>query len=84
MKALTLNQPWASLVWLEKKKIETRSGSTRYRIDENSLPPYAEVCFGDYATGRYALQREDIRLIEPPVPAVGRLGLWDYTLAGML
>lgn len=33
MKALTLTQPWASLVALQKKKIETRSWPTSYRGD---------------------------------------------------
>lgn len=31
MKALTLTQPWASLVALQQKRIETRSWSTPYR-----------------------------------------------------
>src|SRR4051794_27044458 len=31
MKALTLTQPWASLVAIGAKKIETRSWPTRYR-----------------------------------------------------
>lgn len=31
MKALTLWQPWASLVALEQKRIETRGWATRYR-----------------------------------------------------
>jgi hypothetical protein len=31
MKAITLYQPWASLVAMGKKKIETRSWSTKYR-----------------------------------------------------
>lgn len=31
MKALTLTQPWASLVALEEKHVETRSWSTKYR-----------------------------------------------------
>ena len=44
MKALTLWQPWASLVALGKKRIETRSWSTKYRGElaihaAASLPP---------------------------------------------
>jgi len=31
IKALTLWQPWASLMALEEKKIETRSWSTKYQ-----------------------------------------------------
>ncbi|WP_333861860.1 ASCH domain-containing protein [Clostridium sp.] len=31
MKVLTINQPWASLIVLGEKKIETRSWSTKYR-----------------------------------------------------
>lgn len=33
MKALTLTQPWASLMALQKKRIETRGWSTGYRGD---------------------------------------------------
>lgn len=45
MKALTLHQPWASLVALGVKTIETRSWSTKYRGQlvihaGRSLPPY--------------------------------------------
>ena len=31
MKAITIRQPWAQLIALEEKKIETRSWMTRYR-----------------------------------------------------
>lgn len=55
MKALTLIQPWATLIALEEKKIETRSWDTKYRgalaihagkkIDKKvfELPYYKEV-----------------------------------------
>jgi hypothetical protein len=61
MKALSLTQPWASLVALGEKKVETRSWSTRYRgpiaihasmgftRDDKSycyLPPFSTVLAG--------------------------------------
>lgn len=55
MKTLTLIQPWATLIMLGEKKIETRSWSTRYRgklaihagkkIDKEvfNIPYYKEI-----------------------------------------
>ena len=56
MKALSLKQPWASLIAIGKKTIETRTWATNYRgkllivssrtFDENySLKNFAEVFF---------------------------------------
>lgn len=46
MKAITLTQPWATLVALGKKKIETRSWSTDYR---GPLAIHAAKGFPDWA-----------------------------------
>jgi hypothetical protein len=162
MKAISLLQPWATLVALGAKRIETRSWSTDYRgplaihassrlpggvsgtrafIESNSrfervllIDPYAylgqvivtrfplgqvvamcdlvsvrrihsiqqmrdfcrcgwrgpdgmpykfelnddEIAFGDYASGRYAWLLHNIVPLEKPVPAKGRLGLWEW------
>jgi hypothetical protein len=33
---------------------------------------------GDYTPGRYAWILEDIEMLENPIPAKGRLGLWEF------
>lgn len=145
MKALTLTQPWATLVAFGYKKIETRSWSTRYRgpvaihaakgFPPRWLPlhtarrigagyeierdvggvllrhpnlswPYrlplgavvavavltdvvatdsprldlgaTERRLGDYTPGRFAWVLAGVDLLIRPVPASGRLGLWDW------
>lgn len=147
MKALTLTQPWATLVAIGAKKIETRSWGVTYlgpiaihagkefplearrfalrppcldvmhawwggvindwpldalrgkviatgmlvdvvRIEEDLLEgPFDltklgeigehEAAFGDYTPGRFAWVLRDVVKIDP-VPARGRLGLWDW------
>lgn len=146
MKALTLTQPWATLIAIGAKRIETRSWTTSYRgplaihaakgfpkwarkfttepecyqtvrthpslvagyptgvvlatcrlvacklivetktalgpcADANRMlpPPPPECYFGDYSSGRYAWILEDVRELPEPVPAVGSLGLWEWS-----
>lgn len=141
MNALSLIQPWASLIALGEKRIETRSWSTPYRgplaihastsiprevremvneepefleaferhnVTFGNLPcgvvvatavlthcvhvdrdtrnriiqsgkyPEDEAEFGDYTPGRFAWVLSDIRPLAAPVPASGRLGLWEW------
>lgn len=136
MKAITLTQPWATLVAVGAKKIETRSWTTTYRgelaihaakgigresLDAMMLPPFKdalrkagymfladlprasviatvtlvdvvpcdkylrvsgishdEQAFGDFGQGRYAWFMQDVKRVEPPVPAVGHLSLWEW------
>ena len=154
VKAISILQPWASLIAIGAKKIETRSWPTRHRgplaihaskkytygmigelcrsnpiwheamkslgVDFEkgfrdaplphgaviatcnlvdckmivSMPTVAfnrpdircyidalskqELAFGDYAPGRYALILEDVKMLPVPIPAKGRLGLWDW------
>jgi hypothetical protein len=149
VKALTILQPWASLIALGAKKIETRSWRTDYRgplaihasksypkyarVQEKKEPFYSalrpggiycypelycgkviavcqlvdcvqidwvfnyhcareataglkngsvvygnELYFGNFTPGRYAWILEDVRMLPEPVPAKGRLGLWDW------
>ena len=134
MKALTLTQPWATLVAIGAKRIETRSWATNYTgelaihaakgwtaadlalcatepcksaleeggylIDrplpfgavlavanlkfckrmgtKSPVPPWPEVEFGDYTVGRYLWVFSGVRQLILPVPATGRLGLWDW------
>ena len=135
MKVLTLTQPWASLIALDEKRIETRSWYTAYRgplaihaskafpgwakrqcfippfstvlvrhdLNPGSLPLGKILCvvsiedclktwtldmdqlstnekqFGEYSGGRFAWVLGPItRIFEPPIPAGGRLGLWEW------
>lgn len=128
-KALTVWQPWASLLAAGVKEYETRSWSTRYRgliaihaakrqpdTDyrrliggrgnmPDPLPVGAVVALarlvdvvptdtlrakpgfmasqearlGDYAPGRFAWQMKIVEQYDPPLPAQGKQGLWDWT-----
>lgn len=140
MKAITIRQPWATLVAIGEKRFETRSWRTDYRgeiaiqagkkVDvkicrqepyrsilqkhgytaeglplgaviavgrleqcynvkadsgtaailgeDAELVDGAEYIFGDFSAGRYAWEMTDMRLLEEPVSAVGRLGLWNF------
>lgn len=56
------------------------------KIDENyanKVKASDYLCYdcGDYTPGRYAWLLKDIELIDP-IPATGKLGLWNYTLEG--
>lgn len=142
MKALSVQQPWASLIGCGAKRYETRSWATSYRgplaihasagfprraralLDDAAcaralarvlapsgspsaaaLPlgcviaiamladcvptvPLAdglqpeERAFGDYAPGRWAWRLEGVCLLPEPVPARGRLGLWQWQADG--
>lgn len=140
MKAISLTEPWAFLVAVQAKRLETRSWPTRYRgplaihaakgfpRDAISLcfeEPFAtflraheittpaglprgvivatctlrdciptvglfgelqglgwvsdhEDAFGDFSEGRFAWVLDDVKRLDPPVPARGSLGLWDW------
>lgn len=139
MKALSLTQPWATLVIIGAKQYETRSWATKYRgplaiqaakgwpvwatriiwqqpftrtlynaLGEDWFPPVDrarghiigvvdlvdcvptesirgslsenELAFGDYSDGRYAWKLANIRRLPEPIPATGRLGLWEIDL----
>ena len=34
--------------------------------------------FGDYSFGRYLWELNDIEVLTPPVPAIGRQGIWNW------
>lgn len=129
MKVLSLIEPYATLIKLGKKKIETRSYKTNYRgglyihasstkipkeyknkkevmdlvkdsdlnfgyiilkcklvdciyMDEKFLDNIKkdklECLVGDYKIGRYAWVLEDIEVLEKPIFAKGKLGIWNY------
>lgn len=138
MKAITLWQPWATLVALGEKRVETRSWATSYRgpiaihaaqrkpewtgnevirralafhgyeddtydgavrqllprgrvvavaelVDVREMTHELihdqdpkEVWLGTWEPGRFAWFLENVRKIEPPVPARGRQQLWHW------
>ena len=129
MKVLSLTEPYATLIKLGKKKIETRSFKTNYRgelyihasstkipkewknnkelmrlVDGNDLNFGLIICkckladcvymdeefldkinkdklefiCGDYRLGRYAWILEDIEVLDKPIFAKGKLGIWNY------
>jgi hypothetical protein len=137
MKAITLIQPWATLVAIGAKHIETRSWSTPYhgplaihaakgfpewarerffdlqickalevggirslyqlplgaiiatctlvdcvRITRDNAPPMPEFCFGDFTPWRWAWHLSDVKVLTMPMPARGKLGLWEVNLHG--
>lgn len=140
MKTLSLTQPWAQLIAVGAKSIETRSWYTGYRgpllihaakgfpkwaketceEDEfrdalngstwKQLPtagiicrcellacvrtedvhklrglgiePTLEVEFGDYSEGRYAWAMRLVERFTEPLPALGKLGLWEFQFQG--
>ena len=42
-----------------------------------------EKAFGDYTPGRYAWILEDVKKLDPPVPAKGKQGLWNWEGRGL-
>lgn len=136
IKALTLHQPWASLMAWGVKTIETRGWATAYRgplaihaaktippyarravldrptiigvlqgrnIDPANLAglplgavvaivnlvdckpiedlgwlPYFEYIYGNFAPGRFGWITRNVRALDPPIPARGHQGLWDW------
>ena len=42
------------------------------------LPGEPELSFGDYTPGRYAWILEDVKPLPEPIPAKGKLGLWEW------
>jgi hypothetical protein len=138
MKAITIWQPWASLIAVGAKRYETRSWETKYRgpiaihsakkqFDTNSFfpielypfkdalglshtsslnnlphgciiataelvncwkidrnkqmeitPTKQEILFGDWRHGRYAWELANVIMLEQPIKAIGKQGLWNW------
>ena len=135
MKAISIQQPWASLIAIGAKRIETRSRPTPHRgpiaihagrgsprstgdwvsnsddaiavlnrhgLNLGDLPlgmvvAVAEIvaclpseefdsqlsdqerALGSYGPGRYGWMLQNVKPMNPPVAASGRLGLWEWT-----
>lgn len=143
MKTITLIQPWASLIALGEKKIETRSWKTNYRgsllihagkkveydlcqqqpfkdvllkhgigqiptgviiakcklvdcaqiqflnknsayidtdIKDRRIVEKNELLFGDYTPGRFAWLLDNVEIFKEPIPAKGKLSLWEFEI----
>ena len=129
MRVLSIIEPYATLIKLGKKRIETRSFKTNYRgelyihasstkipkewknnkelmslVDGDKLNFGYIICkcklvdcvymneeflekikkdkleylVGDYSLGRYAWILEDIEVLDKPIFAKGKLGIWNY------
>ena len=128
IKALTLWQPWASLIAGQVKEYETRSWATPHRgllaihaakreptfvygdlgVTPDDLPepaplgvvvclarlvdcvPSERLCadegfegsqedrLGDFSPGRYGWKLEIVEVYDPPIPARGAQGLWEW------
>ncbi len=44
------------------------------------LPIGKERAFGDYSPGRYAWKFDNIRCLQTPIPAKGKLSIWEYDM----
>jgi len=140
MKAISVIQPWATLIAIGAKKIETRSWPTSHRgpiaIHASTSKPrwanecfqdccmqvlkksgwkdlprgcvvatanldkcvqftsvakiervaaefgYEEIAYGDFSIGRYGWVLSNVVRLAKPVPAIGRLSLWDWEPTG--
>lgn len=49
---------------------------------EENWPGGNEFAFGDYSEGRFAWKLQDVRPLEQPIPAKGRLSFWEYPVTG--
>jgi activating signal cointegrator 1 len=117
MRALSLWQPWASLIADGRKKIETRHWEMLYRgplaihaamkVDEDACYEFgysprkiirgAVVCivnvdncvrlphplappddYGDFYEGRFGILITLREVFNPPIPAKGHQGIWNW------
>lgn len=56
----------------------TRSATYQLRTGERVEITKLEEAFGDYTPGRWGWVLTDVRAIDPPIPAIGARGLWDW------
>jgi len=84
MKAISLWQPWATLIALGLKTVETRSWRMDYRgplvICSTTGKSQNERAFGDYSSGRYAILTTNCRRFAEPFPVKGKQKLFEVEL----
>jgi activating signal cointegrator 1 len=56
----------------------TRLVAVHRTEDVRPILGWDQLALGDYADGRFAWELELVRRLEEPVPARGRLGLWEW------
>ena len=130
MRVLSIQEPYATLIMEQKKRVETRSWKTKYRgeiyihasiskahikritnpeildwmkdaqlhfgyiickaqlvdciemteeyIEKVKSEEHLEYILGEYKVGRYAWVLENVEVLEQPIPAKGKLGIWTY------
>ena len=44
--------------------------------------PQTEIDFGDWRPGHYAWKLDNIKVLEKPIKATGKQGLWNFDLKG--
>ena len=76
---LTISQPGhpgMSMVYVSRSKGLAVAADPDWQADYSGIPtdPY-----GDYAAGRWAWRMLDVQVLDPPVPARGRQGWWEWT-----
>lgn len=49
-----------------------------WKVEKESWVPAGQKPFGDFTPGRYAWDLVEIERLKEPVPATGRLGLWEW------
>jgi len=62
--------------------IETASGGTLWLRTPGQRPAVDisdQLPYGDFTPGRYAWLLDNVRPVDPPIPAKGRQGLWRWT-----
>lgn len=81
MKALTLTQPWATLVVRGIKTVETRSWHFGYS-DNLPMPLAIHAAKGqdrdDWSDGRVLWRFRDPVEFAEPIPRRGALGVWNW------
>jgi hypothetical protein len=56
----------------------TRLVAVHRTEDVRLMLGWDQLALGDYADARFAWELELVRRLEEPVPARGRLGLWEW------
>jgi hypothetical protein len=48
------------------------------KLDEGQVIEGREYSFGNFSEGRYAWEVTDVHALDTPIPAKGKLGLWEH------
>ncbi len=53
-----------------------------FRIEDKVIS-YKELIFGEWAPGRYAWEIANVKMLDNPIPASGKQGLWNWDDMGI-